>query len=117
VLPGAPEIAPMTAGQAVTVGPNVERRHVFVVRAVAFGREAVRRAAAHGRRWLVPVSRVLGAGLAHRERIDPEVIAPELGPAGVVLEAAVPVAVGPVLEITVIGPVVPVHRGQRGRWA
>jgi hypothetical protein len=125
VLSGAPEIAPVTAGQAVTVGPDVERRHVFVVRAVAFGREAVRRAATHGRRWLVPVAGVLGAGLAHPERIDPEVIAPELGPAGIVvleamvleaavLEAAVTVAVGPVLEITVVGPVVPVHRGLRG---
>ena len=60
-------------------------------------------------------------------QIDPEVIAPELGPAGIVvleamvleaavLEAAVTVAVavGPVLEITVVGPVVPVHRGLRG---
>jgi hypothetical protein len=118
VLSGAPEPAPLTAGQAITVGPEVERRHVFVVRAVAFGREAAGRAVTHGRRWLVPVAGVLGAGLAHPERIDPEVIAPELIVAGIiVLEAARAVAIGTVLEITVVRPIVPVPRGRRSRRA
>jgi hypothetical protein len=140
VLSGAPGTAPVTASQRVTVGPEVERRHVLVIRTVTLGREtARRRAAAHGR-WLVPVAGVLGAGLAHPERVDPEIIAPEVIVAGIVVldatvvettvleatvleaaglaatvpEAAVTVAIGPVLEITVVGPVLPVPRGQRG---
>ena len=134
MLSGAPETALLTAGQTVTVGSEVERRHVFVVRAVVVGREAARRAATYRRRWLVPVAGVLGAGFAHPERIDPEVIAPELIVAGIIVlgavvseataldatvpettvpEAAVAVAIGPVLEIIVVGPVVPVYRGQR----
>ena len=126
MLSGAPGTAPVTASQRVTVGPEVERRHVFVIRTVALGREAARRrAAAHGRRWLVPVAGVLGAGLAHPERVDLEVIAAGIIVLGAVVpeaivlettvpEAAVAVAIGPVLEIIVVGPVVPVHRGQRG---
>jgi hypothetical protein len=107
VLSGAPRAAPVTASQRVTVGPEVERRHVFVIRTVTLGREtAPGRAAAHGRRWLVPVAGVLGAALAHSERVNPEVIAPEV---------IVTVAIGPILEITVLGPVIPVHRGRRGR--
>jgi hypothetical protein len=94
----------LTASQRVR--PEVERRHVFVIRTVTLGRETARRAAAHGRRWLVPVAGVLGAALAHPERVDPEVIAPEV-------TVAVTVAIGPILEITVVGPVIPVHRGQR----
>jgi hypothetical protein len=124
----------LTASQRVTVGPEVERRHVFVVRTVTLGRETARRAAAHGRRWLVPVAGVLGAAFAHPERVDPEVIAPEVVVTGVIAldatvlevtvleatalaatvpEAAVAVTIGPVLEIIVVGSVVPVHRGQR----
>jgi hypothetical protein len=59
-----------------------------------------------GRRWLVPVAGVLGAALAHPERVDPEVIAPEV---------IVAVAIGLVLGINVVGLALPVPRGQRGR--
>ena len=103
MLSGAPGTAPITASQRVR--PEVERWHVFVIRTVTLGRETARRAAAHGRRWLVPVGGVLGPALAHPERVDLEVI---------VTEVVVTVAIGPVLEITVVGPVVPVLRGQRG---
>ena len=122
MLSGAPGATPLTASQRVR--PEVERRHVFVIRTVTLGRETARRAAAHGRRWLVPIAGVLGAALAHPERVDPEVIAPEVAVTGVIAldvvvleatvpEAAVTIAIGPVLKITVVGSVVPVHRGQR----